>query len=288
MSTDCLVFFSVFYGSGAQFNFHEAACMILEHVCRSRYIGREKDLLIVRCSFTDLAERKTVHELRNIRQEIVNFVRTRKTQLVVAINTHADAMHGNLTFRPGHSAPLDAFIDHTCGDLVLTEFTNSMLFALCCGGLVKRALAQVREASKRFASVFAFGAPALDPILISAHFATTVLDFHVFGRESLWNTIQRAGKPEVLNHSDVYMAIRGDIFRMRSACLRRRPNGDLIRCCNQIPKYQCRIGSRIRYRCLQPAHRESRTFWVKMLPVEAHKRWIIGETGKDRYMIELV
>lgn len=142
--------------------------------------------------------------------------------------------------------------------------------------------------SKRFGAVFAFDAPMLDPLLISNHFVTTILEFSVFGRETVWQALQRSAKPDVLFHTSVYAGIGGDMFRMASAPLRRRPNGQDVRCCNQMAKYVRLTGNRAIYRCCEPAHRGARIFGVELLLSEENKRWILGRTGRDRALLELI
>lgn len=144
------------------------------------------------------------------------------------------------------------------------------------------------NASGQFTHVFAFDAPLLDPNWISCHVVTTILDFSVFGCDSMWKTLQRVAKPEVLFHTSVYLGTSGDVYRLRLAPIRRRPNGVDICCCNQAATYLKMVGERVKFRCRQKTHRGFRNFTVPLLPAEDGKRWIGGTWGKDRYLIDIL
>lgn len=126
----------------------------------------------------------------------------------------------------------------------------------------------------------------LDPLSISAHFVSTVLDYGVFGWESIWQSLQRAAKPEVLAHTSVYAGVSGKMFRIRSAALRRRPNGEDIRCCSQVAKYVKGMAGRVLFRCRQRSHVGSRLFTVRLLLPEDGKRWIYESGGHHRYIVD--
>lgn len=138
--------------------------------------------------------------------------------------------------------------------------------------------------SGMFGATFAFKAPSLDPYHICTHFVTTILEYWIFSQEPLFLAFQRAGKFEVLRHASCYLARDGDIYRMRAACLRREPNGEEIRCCQQIAKYQKRRHDVIFFRCKESNHRGTRTFAVHLLPTNS-TTLILG-TGRDRCIID--
>lgn len=144
--------------------------------------------------------------------------------------------------------------------------------------------------SSQFGSVFAFDAAMLDPLWISNHFVTTILEFSIFGRETVLQALQKSAKPDVLIHTSVYTAIEGNMYKLTYAPLRDRPNGEAIRCCNQTPKY-VRIDAKKRttyFRCREPGHCGTRTFRVRLAPPEEGRRWILGQSGYNRALLELI
>ncbi|KAI0349120.1 hypothetical protein OH77DRAFT_161250 [Trametes cingulata] len=171
-------------------------------------------------------------------------------------------------------------------------FEKKLLFVLSCGGLVEHALRKVRDASDDFTAVFAFGAPMLDIGRISRHFASTILDYHIFGQETLWKAFERTAKPEVMHHTSVYLGEGGKVHRMRVASVRHRPNGEDARCCDQPAKYQRRHrDGRCIYRCLQAHHPKGRprTFYVRLEEGTSKDGGCrsIGGRGQLRCIIEL-
>ncbi|KAI0642152.1 hypothetical protein C8Q79DRAFT_918319 [Trametes meyenii] len=286
MSTTAVVVWQIYYAAGdsESFNVHQLLSSVVEAMVKSRYIGREQDVLTLKSAFKHLGNKVTMKELASRRQEIIHFMR----HLVIVINTHADPESGGLQYTPSAVTTLDSMLDHICGDMQLAQFRRSKLFLVCCGGLVRHALPEVRRASDRFDSVFAFGAPMLDPIIISCHFIITILDFNVFGRESLWNTLQRAAKPEVLCHTSVFIGSSGKLLRLRLASLCNHPNGEDVHCCNQVAKYLKTVGNHVKFRCHEPGHEGPRNFRVPLLGNEEGKRWILGAAKKDRYMVDVV
>lgn len=138
--------------------------------------------------------------------------------------------------------------------------------------------------SEKFNAVFSFGAASVDPILVSNQFVTVILEFSVFGQETVWNALERAAKPNVLFHTAIYLGIGGQVFKTCTAPLRRRPNGTEILCCNQTPKYMGHTRNKARYRCLQAMHTGARTFRITLLLEEQGTRWIGGGGGHDRFI----
>ncbi|KAI0356115.1 hypothetical protein OH77DRAFT_1402054 [Trametes cingulata] len=294
MSTAAVVLWQVFYApGGGSFNVHEGSSNVVETVVRSRFIGREHDLLVLRNAFFHMGNRTTIKELAISRGQITQFLsrpfNMSNTELILCINTHAEARDGGLLFAPGKVTSLDSVLEHVCGDISLAEFRSSTLFIICCGGLIKRACSEVRRASQRFDTVYAFNAPMLDPIMMSCHFITTILDFNIFGREPFFKTLQRTAKAEVLSHTAVFAGKSGKIYRVRMASLRRAPNGEAVRCCGQVAKYMETRNGRIRFRCVEPAHHgRPRSFALPLLLAKEGVRWVLGTGTKCRYIIDIV
>ena len=142
--------------------------------------------------------------------------------------------------------------------------------------------------SENFNAIFAFDAPALDPIFIFNHFISVIFEYSVFGRETIWWTFKRSGSSEVLGHTSVYARIEGKMYRMRSANKKCRPNGDDIRCCGQVPRYVRSSETKVTFRCLQTSHPLARMFKVPLLLPQEGRRWVCGDAGRCRYMIDLV
>ncbi|KAI0352072.1 hypothetical protein OH77DRAFT_1498132 [Trametes cingulata] len=290
MSAAALVLWQIYYQPpGSSFNVHKSSTDVIDGTVRSRFIGREEHLLALETPFYHLGNRAVMKALRNCKERIMQFVKSHHidVELVVVINTHADPRGGGLLYAPGAVTTLDSIIQHIFGEFGFLSFRQSVLFLLCCGGLIKQAASEVRRASEKFQTVFAFGARMLDPIATSCHFIATVLDFYVIGRDTLLYSLQRAAKPEVLVHTSVYVCLSGaKILRMRWACLRRCPNGYEIRCCEQEPKYMQALRNRIKYRCTESVHQGPRTITVYLLPAVEGKRWILGTAGRDRYIVD--
>ncbi|KAH9856398.1 hypothetical protein C2E23DRAFT_722272 [Lenzites betulinus] len=288
MSRMPLVLFQVYYQEDKPFDTIHASCDIIEHTVRSRFVGREHDLLALRCGFQHLGSKQSLKEITRCNRRIVEFMSSRSTDIVIVLNTHADAEDGGLVYSPNSTASLDAILKHVYGTIAPIHTAKSMLFLLCCGGLVRHAPTEIRRASEQFGAVFAFDAPTLDPILASNHFVTTIMEFSIFGEDSVWQALRRSAKPDVLFHTSVYAGIGGTIYRLCSAPLRRRPNGEDIRCCGQMAKYVKSSCDRVLYRCCQPAHWGSRFFRVALLPEVENERWIIGRSGWDRALLERI
>ncbi|KAI0350456.1 hypothetical protein OH77DRAFT_1463637 [Trametes cingulata] len=290
MNSAALVLWQIFYEptDSTSFNVHGSSTSTIDGFVRSRFIGREQDVLVLDSPFHHLGSRAAIKGLKICKEQIMQFAKSchLDVELVVVINTHADPRGGGLLYAPGAVTTLDSIMQHIFCDFGFPSFRRSLLFLLCCGGLIKQAASDVRRASETFDTVFAFGAQMLDPITTSCHFITTILDFHVFGCDTLLCSLQRAAKPEVLSHTSVFACRSGKILRMRWAPLRRCPNGYEVRCCLQEPKYLHASGNRIRFRCVQPGHTGPRCFSVYLLPAVEGKRWILGAAGKDRYIVD--
>lgn len=140
--------------------------------------------------------------------------------------------------------------------------------------------------SDQFGAVFSFDKDTLDPILMSNHFIATILEFSVFGQETVWKALERSAKPDVLFHTAVYAGFEGKMFKMCLAPLRRRPNGADILCCNEAAIYVkgAKTG-RLQFRCAQGSHSGARTFRIRLLPEEEDRRWILC-SGRLRVIIE--
>lgn len=145
--------------------------------------------------------------------------------------------------------------------------------------------------SKSFHSVFVFGGDNVDPLHVTSHFVHTILDFHVFGRDSLQKATMRAFKPEVSAHTSVFLAQNGTVLRFTNAAWRRRPNGVDIRCCNQIPKYVTtkNVDGRdiIIFRCKEINHVGNKRFRIFPLQERQGERQFLGERNSShRVLIE--
>ncbi|EIW56988.1 uncharacterized protein TRAVEDRAFT_49800 [Trametes versicolor FP-101664 SS1] len=270
----------------AEFDAPKASSDHIENLARSRFVGRESALLALRCGFRHLGSKESTKELADCKRRIAAFTSSRAAEIVIVINTHADPGKGGLYYTPTHTVSLDAMLDHLCRDMSPRKFLRSTLFLLCCGGLVTHAFDEVRRASQAFNSVFAFDASQVDPVVVSANFVATILEYGVFGRETIWNAFQRAGNSDVLFHTAVYAGIEGKMYRMRYAPVRHRPNGEDVLCCLQEPKYVNidELKQRVLYRCQQRCHKGPRRFIVKLLPTDEETRWVVGDVGQHRYI----
>ncbi|KAI0365285.1 hypothetical protein BV20DRAFT_1038983 [Pilatotrama ljubarskyi] len=255
MSSNALVLLQVFYEDSSPFNVHAASCQMVESFIRSRFIGKEGALLVLNCPFRDLSDRATVRLLRNHRQTLHTFSRkihsnSGALDLVVLINTHANPDDGALLYGRDKGIGLQPMLEHICGDLSLSDYHKTVFFLLCCGGFVRHSLPDFRAASTKFSSAFAFGARMLDSYVTCMRFATTILDFHLLGRESLWKAFSRTATAEMIHHTSAYLGLSGCVYRMRRATWRSHPNGDAVRCCSQPAKYcGTRPDGRIKFRC---------------------------------------
>ncbi|KAI0715606.1 hypothetical protein C8T65DRAFT_573002, partial [Cerioporus squamosus] len=215
--------------------------------------------------------------------------RSHDCDLIMVLNTHASAHDGGLLYGNGKSTSLPAIVRHALGNhSPVHEFRRSLLFVVCCGGFVEHSLEEMREMSRKFSSVVAFDAPALDPILVVSQFVTSVADYYILGQEDLWPAIRHSLKQEIMKHTSVYVARHGDIYRVSDAPLRRRPNGVDVRCCQQIAKYMgCdRSGKVIKFRCRVTNHTGPRVFRVDVQSASAGQREIWGGKGGPRYLVE--
>ncbi|KAI0689632.1 hypothetical protein C8T65DRAFT_588527 [Cerioporus squamosus] len=287
MSAIPVALYQVFLNDGSSFNIHQASCSLLTHMVRSRFIGREHGLRVFDCLFQDLADRTTVKQLKNTQAELREFTRVRPAHLILVINTHCDPRDGGIIYGTNRTTGLDSLCGHILGDnFPLEEFKKKVLFVVCCGGLVHHGINEIQAISANFDAVFAFGAPMLDPVLTIGQFVTSVVDFFVLGQEDLWRAIHLSLKQEIMKHTAIYVASGGQVQRICDAAWRRRPNGEDIRCCQQMAKY---LGTdslgMIKFRCSVSAHQGSRTFRVKPLPPVVGVRRFLGGRGGPRYMI---
>ncbi|TFK79906.1 hypothetical protein K466DRAFT_504806 [Polyporus arcularius HHB13444] len=277
------------------FSVQRSSTSVLESMLRSRFISRENGLLVLNRGFHDLADRKVVADLKRNRNTLRDFserlARSHTCDLIMVLNTHASALDGGLLYGNGKSTSLPAMVEHVLGDRRPTDqFRRSILFVVCCGGFVEHSMEEMREIGHKFSAVLAFGAPALDPILVMSQFVCSVADYFILGQEDLWPAIRHSLKQEVMKHTSVYVAKHGDIYRVSDAPLRRRPNGVEVRCCRQLAKYMgCdRTGKVIKFRCQVPNHAGPRVFRVEVHVASAGHREIWGGKGGPRYLLERV
>lgn len=140
--------------------------------------------------------------------------------------------------------------------------------------------------SKRFSAVFAFGASVLDPILVTTQFLTSIVDYYLFGQESLWTAVHRTLKQEIMKHTSIYVGSEVTVQKIVDASWRLRPNGQEVRCCQQVPKYvRTDEHGKIIFRCRDPGHAGIRTFHIDPLPSVYGVRRFWGGRGGSRYMI---
>ena len=120
-------------------------------------------------------------------------------------------------------------------------------------------------------------------------FVTSLVDYHIFGQESVWTAIYRGLKQDIMAHTSIYIGQDGNIQKIVDAPWRRKPNGDDIRCCLQLAKYvgTDRTGS-IKFRCCEPNDLGPRTIRVTPLPTMTGVRRFLGQKGGTRYMISHV
>ncbi|RPD52217.1 hypothetical protein L227DRAFT_515173 [Lentinus tigrinus ALCF2SS1-6] len=294
MSVSPLVVFQAYLEDGRPFDVHETSSAILTGMIRSRFIGRESALLLLNRQFHDLADRSLRTRLKADRNALEQFSHSRQSDLIMVINTHASPDDGGLLYGNKKSTSLVSFVDHLLGDLgspstMASRFSRSMLVVLCCGGFVQHSLSEMRAMSQRFTAVLAFGAHVLDPIFIMGQFVTSVVDYHIFGQESVWTAIYRALRQDIVSHTPIYVGHRGDVQRIVDASWRRKPNGDDVRCCHQMAKY---VGTdrsgRITFRCCEPGHVGTRTIRITPMANLAGVRRFLGRRGGTRYMISHV
>ncbi|KZT07152.1 uncharacterized protein LAESUDRAFT_651726 [Laetiporus sulphureus 93-53] len=289
MRSEPMALYQIFYDDDSSFSSPAASSAMLEALARSRYISRKSDLLVINDRFSDLAQRGMSKRLKKNQMLLSDFAH-KCSMLVLIINTHASPANGGLLYDPKKVMSLQVILDYVCPQEVYSKFTTRVLFIVCCGGFVQHSLHELKESSALFSTVFAFDAPSLDPITISNHFISTVLDFHVFGREHVSKALERALKPEVLSHTSVYAGWDGQLRRISDAAWRRRPNGVDIRCCGQAAKYISTVTGNdfITFHCQQSQHKGARTFRVRALKDNKPYQYFVGHRGKPRYMVSIV
>ncbi|KAI0716937.1 hypothetical protein C8Q76DRAFT_616816 [Earliella scabrosa] len=288
MSDTPLMLYQLFLDNDQQFNVHAQSTSILTSMVRSRFIGREHGLLVLERPFKDLADRSVATRRKQDRATIeLMFFSACQSDVIVVINTHASPQDGGLLYGAKKTTSLEAIINRVLGDDFPTStLRRSVLFILCCGGFVQHSLGELRAMSKRFSAVFAFGAPILDPILVTSQFVTSIVDYYIFGQESLLTATMRALKQEVMKHTTVYIGSEGAVKRVVDAPWRRKPNGIEIRCCQQVPKYMgTDRNGQIKFRCRVPSHTGRRTFRVEPLSPLKGIRQFWGRRGGSRYML---
>ncbi|RDB30815.1 hypothetical protein Hypma_005824 [Hypsizygus marmoreus] len=270
-----LILYNIFFDGGDLFNVHESSAAFLEFLAQSRFVGAESNLLMLRLKFSDLALPQIRSKIQKNKTAMTMFAeKQRDSRLIISINVHSNPQDGELLYGGTRFASLCAILDHILGPCESRPmpFSNSLLFVVSCGGLMQYAMQDVQAASSCFTSTFAFGAASVDPLTVTSHFIQTVVDFHIFGCESLEAAVLRAFKPEVASHTPVYVFSGQFTARLVNATLRRRPNGEDIRCCDQIPKYletQHRgHGKVVLLRCLVSAHPGPRNLRIQALPSE--------------------
>ena len=134
--------------------------------------------------------------------------------------------------------------------------------------------------------MLAFGTHVLDPILVMAQFMTSVVDYYFLGQEDAWTAVYRAVKQEIMQHTSIYLGLDGKVHRIMDASWRRKPNGEEVRCCQQVAKYvRTDPDGKIRFRCREPNHQGPRTIHIVPLSAVAGVRRFIGGRGGARYMI---
>ncbi|KAI1783266.1 hypothetical protein LXA43DRAFT_903878 [Ganoderma leucocontextum] len=286
MSTAPMILYQVYYDDRRPFNVHEASTTILENMVTSRFIGREPGLLVLNQCFRDLAARATVSKIKcnqNALQRLSEYAQN----LILVVNTHASPHDGGLLYGDKKTTGLETIINHIVGkQSPVSLFRKTALFVLCCGGFAQHSLSELRDASKHFSAVFAFGAPVLDPILIMTQFVTSLVDYYVMGQEDLWLAIRYSLKQEVIKHTSIFVGHGGDVFNVCDASWRSRPNGEEVQCCQQPSKYHgTDSAGKIKFRCRAAGHIGPRTFRVEALPEIGGFRMFWGKRGGPRYMI---
>ncbi|KAI1782475.1 hypothetical protein LXA43DRAFT_977548 [Ganoderma leucocontextum] len=290
MSSAPMILYQVYYDDRRPFNVHEASSTILESMVRSRFIGRVSttpaEHLCLR-PISNLAARTTVSKIKCNQNVLQRLSDPHGRDLILVVNTHASPHDGGLLYGDKKTTGLETIINHIVGEQSpASHFRKTALFLLCCGGFAQHSLSELRDASKHFSAVFAFGAPILDPVLIMSQFVTSVVDYFVMGQEDLWSTIRYSVKQEVIKHTSIFVGQGGDIFKVCDASWRSRPNGEEVRCCQHPAKYHGTDGGgKIKFRCRAAGHIGSRTFRIEPLPEVGGFRMFLGKRGGPRYMI---
>jgi len=151
-----------------------------------------------------------------------------------------------------------------------------------CGGLVKHSLDDIRQArfdcssslstfggvyafaSLSFRSVYAFGAPNIDPITVTAFFVQSILLHHIFACLDVDDAVERAIINQVMFETSVYVASqKGRVVKFENSPLRHRPNGEDEHCCNRLMDFKDQShGSGqqwVRMVCKAPNHPEGQS-----------------------------
>ncbi|KAI0684235.1 hypothetical protein C8T65DRAFT_593922 [Cerioporus squamosus] len=288
MSNTPLALYQLHCDDGEPFNVHRSSTSILEDMLRSRFIAREHGLLVLSRGFCDLADRRVIADLRRCRAALKDFALSRPCDLVMVLNTHASSNDGGLLYGHDKSTGLPTIVNHILGPSVpVKEFRKSILFVICCGGFFKHSADELRMMSSRFSTVITFDAPTLDPLLVASQFVTSVVDHYVLGQEDLWRAIRHSLKQEITKHTSICVGEQGQIYKVSDAPLRRKPNGEEVRCCRQVAKYMgCdRSGKIIKFRCRVSDHPGVRTFRVRLHPAVTGTREIWGSRGGQRYIV---
>jgi hypothetical protein len=149
-----------------------------------------------------------------------------------------------------------------------------------------------------FHSVFAFGAPVVDPLLVMTTFLPTVMEFHIFSRQAVITATERA-LHNFGYHSPVYLCISADgkVYRFRPAPHKYAPNGneDEVRCCGKFPLMKGfekdKRGRKVavKFRCIESQHpnEKPRKFRVEMLPNRGASHWFVDHRTQ-RFIAEVV
>ncbi|KAI0706634.1 hypothetical protein C8Q76DRAFT_630286 [Earliella scabrosa] len=287
MSTTPLVLYQAYLAEGEDFSVQASSSSILTGMVKSRFIGREHGLLVLDRPFHDLADRVTTRELKRDRATLSAFCCSRQCDAIVVLNTHSSTADGGLMYGRNKTTSLPVIMDYLLGEeFPHRSLRKTVLFILSCGAFVEHSVAEIRSMSSRFSAVFAFGAPILDPILVTSQFVTSIVDYYCFGQEPLWTAIHRTLKQEVMKHTSIYIGSEDTVQRIADAPWRRKPNGEDVRCCEQVAKYMgtSREG-RIRFRCRVAGHVGTRTFYLDPMPSVPYVRRFWGGRGGPRYMI---
>ena len=110
-----------------------------------------------------------------------------------------------------------------------------------------------------------------------------VLQYHIFGNESLIDTLGRASG--ILQETAVCFVWKQKIYSMQAACKRRRPNGMQVMCCGMEAIYVRQSITQCFFKCLNKvAHTGNLRFPVDLLTTKPPERWVL-EIGTRRIII---
>ncbi|KIM73202.1 hypothetical protein PILCRDRAFT_829323 [Piloderma croceum F 1598] len=285
VDTSALVFLNVYLDDRIE----RHAVNFLQSIIESRYLGAESHLKIIDVPFTHLGNE--TRELKVKQQIIQSFARERDCRLVFTIHTHSDPGTGFLQWSPRDMVSFTEIVEHVLGTTALSDFTNSLLFLVTCGGVVDHCLQDIRRwSNNKFRAVIAFKAPNLDASEATCAFLKPVLVYHLFEKHPLISAVQRALSEDFLRHTDIYVATDGRITLLRNAPMRSRPNGLDIYCCGQVPKYQNhgKVANVVRYLCKSPAHIGGRYLKVVLENPHHFVSIPIVTGGRFRYMMKML